>query len=261
MPVNAELYAYLNRDPLKHLVHLKYLHLYPQTVQGQFFSSDDGEGVLLSYPSQTVMWDVALYPGSTDVLLPSASTPTAADNLLAYVREHFSADTPMVFKFSDVLTRDIFVEAFDLQFANRYLSYTSDQPFEWPELVTRATDLQDDCAELFIRNGYTRDELEKYFADGAVSYRIDQRGILVCACLIYRNYDTIWEIGGVHTVESARRQGVAQQVVKAALHDLILHGRIPRYQASATNISSIKLAESLGMRVCLNFEHYTTPSR
>jgi hypothetical protein len=37
---------------------------------------------------------------------------------------------------------------------------------------------------------------------------------------------------------------------------LLEQGKIPRYQVDETNIASVRLAESVGLRPCLRFEHY-----
>jgi ribosomal protein S18 acetylase RimI-like enzyme len=68
----------------------------------------------------------------------------------------------------------------------------------------------------------------------------------------------VWEIGGVHTIPSARRRGLARRVVQTALATLLATGRTPRYQVEATNTASIQLAEALDLAVCLRFEHYTS---
>jgi predicted GNAT family acetyltransferase len=47
------------------------------------------------------------------------------------------------------------------------------------------------------------------------------------AGFVFRNFESVWEIGGVFTHPEFRRHGLARQVVAAALSYLIEHGQIP----------------------------------
>ncbi len=78
----------------------------------------------------------------------------------------------------------------------------------------------------------------------------------LATCFTFRNYETIWEIGGVYTHPSHRRQGLACQVVETALHSVLSRGYIPRYQVRETNLASMQLAETLGLQAFVTTEHF-----
>jgi GNAT superfamily N-acetyltransferase len=259
MDTQRQIQAYLNTDRLKYLVHLKFLHLYHACIAQHYIQVDDGAAVLLSYRTQDIFWDAKLYPFADFVLMPTATTPAAAAALLTYVRQDFPPQPPLVIKFCDEITKAAFAANYALQFADAYISYTArtDAVFPLPPQVVVANHLSEDCAALYLLNGFNRNELAKYFTNGATCFTIYEADQVVCTCLVYQNFDNIWEIGGVHTVELARRRGYAKLVVQAALHTLLAQGRIPRYLVSAMNTPSIQLAECLGMQPCLRFEHYT----
>lgn len=246
--------TYLLTDPLKHLVHLKYLHHY-----GEMLTCHHVEGgVLLSYPTQSVFWDAQTYPTSQHIILLTASNPTAASLLLDYVLDHYPLDAPLVIKFGDDWLKTTFARAFRLDFQRALLSYTSPPNTYFnpaPDVTISATP-DPRCVDLYVTNGYTRDELAGYFAAGAQSYTIYADDEPICTCIAYPNYENIWEIAALNTVAHARRQGHARRVVQSALHTLTNQGKTPRYAVLETNTASIQLAESLGLVRFMRFQHY-----
>lgn len=253
--------AFLESNRLRHLVHLKYLYLYDHDLD-TFYSEQGAEvGVLLSHPIRLLAWDQGLYPDVDRVYLPVASGQVAAQALVSHALSHFNGSSKWLFKFCDSLTRDVFARSFSLQYARTLISFTTGKfqasESEWAQVVV--SDQPDESRiALYRKNRYTQAEVEHYFADGARSFTIYEQGQAVCSCLAYRNFDTVWEIGALHTLESARRKGYARQVVSAALAQVLADGRIPRYVAETDNTASIRLAESLGMQPCLHLEHYLT---
>lgn len=249
---------YLLADPLKHLVHLKYLHLYGDILTCHYVEHANGAGVLLSYPTQEVFWDVQAYPTSQSILLLTASDPIAAEMLLNTVEENYPADARLVFKFTDTFFKDVFARAFELDFQRAMSSFTAppNAHFAPDAEVVIAQTPDPRCVDLYVKNGYSREEIDSYFADGALSFALYENGEPVCVCMAYANYENIWEIGGLNTVEHARRKGHARRVVQTALYTLAEHGKIPRYAVLDTNTASIQLAESLGLQPFLRLEHY-----
>ena len=248
----------MNTDRLKHLTHLKYLNLHSDIVD-QYYVAQDGQiGILLSYRTDAVSWDQSLYPDSYAVLLPTASDQDCAEQVFDYVRENLLIGKPLVIKFCDRLTKSVFLQHMPLRYADAYLSYTAGDNvvFDLPDQVVITTQLTDSCATLYMANGYDRKALETYFAQGAISFVINEGASPVATCMAYHNFDTIWEIAGVRTIDSARQKGYGRLVVQAALHTLLKQGKAPRYIVSANNLPSIRLAERLGLRQCLSFEHF-----
>lgn len=260
MSIREKALAYLRTNPLRHLVHLKYLNLYAETVELHYVESGASVGVLLSHPTEAITWDIAAYPQTQQVFLPAASDEKAAALLVEKVNHLVTSTKECVFKFCDPMTTAVFGRAFPMRFMKALLSYTTAQmqPDWTDDGVTVTSALDDACLPLYLTNGYTGAELCNLFDGGALSLPIYEADRPVCTCLTYPNSDTIWEIGGVHTILQARRRGLGRRVVAAALRTLLEQGRIPRYQVEETNLASVKLAESLGLTFCLRFEHYTS---
>jgi GNAT superfamily N-acetyltransferase len=249
--------TFLKTKPLQHLVHLKFLHLYGDHLECWCVNEGADTGVLLNYPPELVSWDSSAYSVASRVFMPAASNVAMAQKLCEAVIAQTN-DYPIVCKFCDTNTRQVFAQAFHLQPTQTVISYTTsllNVPAATDDVVI-SHQLDERNLKLYLENGYSVDELKKYFAEGAMAFTLYEQDEPLCSCMIYQNFGDVWEIGGLNTVERARRKGYARQVVNAALKEILNRGWIPRYQAQETNLASLRLAESLGMTVCLRFEHY-----
>jgi len=254
----SKIVGFLSIDPFRHLMHLKYLRLYADSMQYHYFEEEGAIGVLLRYPTRAVSWDTSYYPHTNDVLLPVASNDSATRLVAHYARECVPAISPLVIKFCEAETKAAFGDLFVLEPTKVFVSYSTDH------LISATSDanvmvsqiLDEQCAALYIKNGYSQSELAKHFEDGAISFTLYEQHEPVCTCFVFRNFGAVWEIGGVHTVEQARRKGYARQVVQKAVNTLVEAGRIPRYQTDATNTPSVQLAEAIGLSHSLRLEHY-----
>jgi ribosomal protein S18 acetylase RimI-like enzyme len=181
--------------------------------------------------------------------------PAAA--ALAQAAGALASGRPFICKTCDPLTRAVFGQQFDLQPARAFVSYTAarvlDAPPD-PDVVISAT-LDPRCAALATRTPYSPAELAYYLADGGLTFTLFEEDATVCMCLIYRNFEDIWEIAGLHTLPQARRHGYARRVVLAALAAIQARGGTPRYVIERTNTASMRLAESLGLTAFLTVEH------
>ncbi len=253
-----EVFAYLNADPLRHLPHLKFLHIYPDAMTCHYVEVEQAQGVLVAYDTHALPWDRIAYPQAKQVFMPATSSPAVANVLLAHILAQFPTAFPAVFKFCDDVTRDIFMAALPLRLMRTLVSYTGQrvESLSDDSSIVIRQELDADLQALFAENGYTSDDLALYFADGAFALALYEQAKPVSVCFIYRNYEKIWEIAGVYTCEDARRKGCGRRVVQKALHTILTRGLTPRYQAEATNLASLGLAESLGLTPCLRFEHY-----
>src|SRR5260221_5641516 len=71
-------FAFLRADPLRYLMHLKYLRLHPDGVACRYVERNGAAGVLLCYRPALMTWDQQAYPGAEWIILPAAeSTPPA----------------------------------------------------------------------------------------------------------------------------------------------------------------------------------------
>ncbi len=251
--------TFFHTNPLKYLVHLKYMHLYGDSIACTFMEQDDKVAVMLRYPSGRVVWDATAYPTTEQVLLPVANDAEMARLLLTNMRQEGLFERSQAIKFSDAETEAIFKAAIPLQFARSLTSYTSAAGVRFephPQVVVEHQPNEAHMAA-FIDNGYSAEEIAADFAKGAVLFSLyddDQR--LLSSCMTYQNFDDLWEVAGVHTADSARRKGYARRVVQTALAHVLEMGRIPRYHVEDVNTASHQLARGLGLIPCLHFRHY-----
>jgi len=255
-------YAFLRADPLRYLMPLKYLHLYPDGVACRYLERDGAAGVLLSYPPNLINWDQQAYPNAAVICLPVAAGETASV-ALALAAGALAAEQPFICKTCDPLTRAAFAQQFVLQPMRAFVSYTAPRVMDVPpdpEVVIAAV-LDPRCAALAARTPYAPAELAHYLADGGLTFTLFEQDEAVCMCLIYRNVDDIWEIAALHTLEAARRRGYARRVVLAALAAIQARGGTPRYVIERSNTVSTRLAESLGLTAFLTVEHDRAQAR
>jgi RimJ/RimL family protein N-acetyltransferase len=259
MTTQQQIKTFLETNRLRYLPLLKFLHYYSDDLNC-FYSEHDGEiGMLLSHPISLIAWDQSIYPEVDHILMPVATGRTAARQLIEHSLSLIDTQRPNLFKFCDTATRNTFSRVLPLRLVRIMISFTTSDfeasPAAWEQVVVSGRP-DDSGVYLYLQNRYTLEELERYFADGALSFTIYEGGQAVCSCLAYRNFDDVWEIGALHTLENARRKGYARQVVSAALARVLADGHIPRYVVEGHNTASLRLAESLGLQPCLTFEHY-----
>lgn len=250
----AQAVQFFQRDPFRFIVPLKYLHHYE--AQTRALSLE--EGALLMLPTVASPWDSNSYPQIPAMILPGALGEPGAQCLAELA--HTQVSGPTVFKFSEQHSKAAFCAAFDLRQMRTFYTYTGgpgEVLGESPEVQNSARVTGAQC-DLYQRNGYDREEIEQLFARGARNFTLYEGGLPASSCFIYQNYGVVWEIAGVHTRDSARGRGYARRVVIAALRYLLRQGLTPRYQVEAQNFASIRLAESLGLRRVLQFEHWVT---
>lgn len=117
--------AFFRTNPLKYLVHLKYMHLYGNSVTCTLTKQDDQWAVLLRYPSGRVVWDATAYPATEQVLMPAASNDAMAVVLLRQMQDNGLLDRSQVIKFCAPETEAVFKQALPLTFARSLTSYTN----------------------------------------------------------------------------------------------------------------------------------------
>ena len=245
--------AYLKTDALKHIVHLKMIEAYAEHITCRYERRGAQEGALLLIPTRVIPFDAKTYPSSEFVVLLAASDRGSVGRLV----RHIPQQRPLVFKLVDAVTKDVVLQAFPSQRMAAYVSYTTrEQRFSLhPSVVTSAA-LDERTLACYQANGYTPGEMEGFFKQGALSFTIYVGAQPLSTCFTFKNYDKIWEIGGVYTAPAQRRKGLARLVVEAALCAVLSRGYIPRYQVAETNAPSIRLAETLGLTKFVVAEHY-----
>jgi len=250
-----EVAAYLLRNALKHIVHLKALSAYSQHIRSYYFSHGSSAGVLFLYPSSVTTYESVKYPETQYVVLISSDSPSITERML----DHIPTDCTFVLKVMNREDKYIVERKFSLKRVTSFLSYTHSAEFKFlsSERVTVSEKLDEELLPFYRENGYEREEVEGYFkSSSANSFSIYEGDEPVSACMAYQNYGEIWEICGLYTISRARRMGYARDIVESALNRLLANGYTPRYQMDEKNIASKMLAESLGLTHFLTTEHY-----
>ncbi len=252
---------FLRRNPLRNIVLLKMLTAHPHAVQSYYHQVGDNAGVLLLLPTHAFAYDRQTYPTAQQVVILTATAPSVVRALLPAI----PIGCTLIFKLMDDNVRRVIAEHFALERVRAFVSFTAvgdDKNLfrPWPEVVIRKT-VDQRCYPLFTTQGLADDEVAHHFADGkAHSFTLykgnDPTREPIAACLTYQNFEQVYEIGGVFTIDGERRKGHARRLVETALHTLLHNGCIPRYNVHEANRPSIHLAESLGLQPFVVVEHW-----
>ncbi|MBI5305030.1 MAG: GNAT family N-acetyltransferase [Chloroflexi bacterium] len=253
MEYHHEVVAFLKSNALKHIVHLKMIDAYAEQMICHYAQHDAEQGVLMLLPTLANPFDAKTYPQSEFVVLIAASNQDCVQRLVT----HIPRNQNLIFKLVDDMTRQVVINEFPSTRMTAFISYTTDtrRLRSHPQVIASQVLDQRTCA-CYRENGYTSEEMERFFEQGARSFTIFERDEPISTCFIFRNFENIWEIGGVYTVPSRRRQGFARPVVETALAHVLACGYAPRYQVRETNIASIRLAETLGLEKFVVTEHF-----
>jgi ribosomal protein S18 acetylase RimI-like enzyme len=260
-PSRAHALTLLERDPLRHIVGLKMLHHVGTAADVSLREDDAGWALLITFPSSAFEYDAKNYGHDTRIaVLKGTSEPSQLD-LLEALDAREARHTVLKTQNSKVARRAR--ERFDARPVAAFVSFTadghaaphSDAPPNTRFEASTSTALTPTLVTLFERNGYTRAELERYFAAGSRWFSLEQNSTLAAACFVFQNFGRVWEIAGVHTDPGHRRRGLGARVVEAALRHLLAARALPRYQTAATNEASLALARSIGLVEFLRIEH------
>ena len=253
--MNPNLLNFLEKDVLKNIVLLKMLHSYGDQIETHFQQVDGSSAVLLLLPTHAFYYDAHTYPQTKFVVLFSTDNLSANLGLLDAIPQ----DCNLVFKLMDADVKQSVASRFPLRRVTSFLSYTSlpDMDFALDPEVVVSEQADADCLPIFDAQGHPTATVQKQFANGeAINFVLKRAGQPISACFTYRNYEPVWEIGGVWSDPQARRSGFARRVVASALATLARQNRIPRYQVHEANLPSIHLAEALGLTRFVTLEHF-----
>ncbi|WP_405113398.1 GNAT family N-acetyltransferase [Paenibacillus sp. FSL K6-1217] len=244
----------LRRNPLKNVTLLKMLTAYHAQIDSVLIEQQEEWGVLLLMPAATFAYDHRTYPEADTVVLMDYSSPEVFPALLKLLPK----DAKLVFKLQEDAYRQALEPYFTLRRVRSLYSYSSaeGQRFSADEACVVSETIDERLLPLWMANDYSLEEITQYFADGAFAVSLFEGDTPLSTCMVYRNEERIWEIGGVHTAEAARQRGLAQRVVRTAVYHTLQRGYIPRYQVLENNFASIRLAESIGLTRAVTLEHW-----
>ena len=248
---------YLKSDLLKHLATLKYLTIYRDVADVSLLEEDARWAVSVVIPTNVLTYDSATYPkakkavfvnGTSDKLKHALLDALPEDNYILRLNEEMGL--------LDLKSR------FNVVKGNTFVSYSCSTIDDAADhAVTANAVLTNAALDIITRNDYTKSEVRKYFAGGALWFGLTIDNAIKSVCFIYPNYGHIWEIAGVHTLEPERNQGYGRVVVGSALKYMIDRSFTPRYAADERETASAKLARSLNMKPFLKIEHFLLNQR
>ncbi len=249
----AKAMEHLQGDVLKNLSTLKYLTLYREYGEVCVTEDDWDWAVLARFSTAVLSYNTATYPTARQALFLNGTAKAMKHELLAGLKlDHY------LLRLNEDLDLFRYQEKYRITPGRTFISYTglSSRTGSGQDGITPQARLTPEAVTFFGRNGYTPDDLEKYFRQGALWFGQSFDDKLVSSCFVFPNYDGVWEIAGLHTIEEARRHGYAAAVVQAALEYLLGKGLTPRYEAEENNTASLDLARSLKMKEFLTIRHF-----
>jgi GNAT superfamily N-acetyltransferase len=243
----------LAHDPLRHIVLLKQLQAYPEHVKVHRVCGAEGAATLVSLDTSTSPYDRQAYPRAAVAAFVSSDHP----ELTALLVSHLPRGVGIVFKLSSEADLAPVESQFSVTRRTAFVSFTSAGGVEPAPGVEITSAPGDTAFQMFETQGHDRAWLIPLLRSGKAFACVAKRGgDAASACLAYENYGAVWEVGGVVTAPSHRRQGLGTLVVRTALAELAGRRLAPRYQVEEHNAASIALARSVGLVPFLTIVHY-----
>lgn len=236
---------YLNRDRLRSISLLKYLQAFPADTRLFHTQGAEGEAVMLLLVAAVSDYDRHAYPGVRHVCFIASDHADLTLRLVAQV----PADGPCVFKLPTPADETAVAQRFRLRRTTAFHSFRlADEP-GWTAATALVRCQPSEAGwALFNERGYGRDWLLPLLDSGrAFVVEAPEEGIGLSVCFAFENSPGLWEIGGLVTHASARRQGLARRVVQAAFLEVARRGLVTRYVVEETNTASLALARSLDL--------------
>lgn len=205
---------YLKTDSFKHLSTLKYLSLYRDKLTISLLEESHNWAVLVTIPTEILSYDTATYPDANKAIFINGTSESLKYRLL---------DTLPKSNYILRLNEDINISGlknrFRIKNGNSFVSYSCSvfEDYTANSIVPGNTHITDEVANIIMNNGYSEEEIKKYFDNGAAWFGIEVNNKIRSVCFVYQNYNRIWEIAGVHTLETDRNKGYARIAVTSAL--------------------------------------------
>lgn len=246
--------AFLERDPLRHIMLLKYWQAYAASAELHTIEAGGRIGVRLLIPAIDSPYDRKTYPQADYVAFVRAEEQVLAEALIGGLRR----DRAIIFKLVDALDIAALQKLMPVVRQTAFVTYGWQRPVGWQRHDDVAIERRPPAAALpfYAAQGYDADEVTLYAQRFCGRFYSCGADPMLGACFSFENYRNIHEIGGLHTLPAARRRGVARRLVETALATLADAGLQPRYQAHENNAASIALAEGLGLVRRVTAEHW-----
>jgi GNAT superfamily N-acetyltransferase len=256
----GEVIELLRSDPLRHIDTLKVLSAYPNAAQLRLSREGSAWALSAVCPVSAFAGDQRAYPGAEFVVLVDGNSAWLMRQLLPDLPK-----TELVLKTADATLAGDAVALYRGRSLRVLLSFTGEEscPGGNDRLAAPTTGdtLDQELAEVLSSFGNDLKYLDRCFRQGARWFAFRGAGKVHSGCVVYQNFESIWEIAGVFTQPKWRRQGLGRRVVAAAVQYLRTEQRRPRYQVDAQNLPSIELARGLGLVPFLRVEHVLVPAQ
>ena len=243
----------LRAAPLQHVVTLKMLHLLGSSMRFHLLEGPSGWALMSLFSAGAFEYDRQTYPDRELVVLIDGTSAAAKLEIIGKL-----PNTRIVVKTSDNAAGALLRASRSARVIRTFLSFTSPENLAQQSKaagISEGSNLKPEIALMLAQNGYLDSELSRHFADGARWFAIQRNGRTCSAGFVFRNFESVWEIGGIYTEPEFRRQGFGRMIVAAALSELLGTGRIPRYQVRSDNEPSINLATASGLVEFLRMDH------
>lgn len=244
----------LEREPLRNIVLLKHLEAYPDHTTVHRVERDSGAATMVLLEVAASAYDARTYPDARYAALITSDGADLTRELIRAVPQREG----VVFKLSSDTDRDVIGSVFPrMQRTTAVLSFTGGPGFTRDSDVRTTTTPSDAVFDYFESQKHGRSWLEPLLQSARAFVCVlgpDEQPYAVC--FAFENYRKIWEIGGVYTPPESRGRGYAARVVRTAMAELGTRRLSPRYQVHDDNIPSIRLAESIGLKLFLETTHF-----
>lgn len=247
---------YLNRDRLRTISLLKYLHAFPDDMRLLHVGGRQGEAVMLLLPTAVSDYDSHTYPTACHVCFIVSDHPDLTLRLMA----HLPTQGGFVFKLSTPADETVLAQRFRLRRTTAFHSFQAAEAPSWTQAISLVRTHPSEAGwALFEERGYTRQWLMPLLDVGqAFVVEAPDEGSCQSVCFAFENSPGLWEIGGLATHPLARRQGLARQIVQAAFYEVERRGFVARYVVEETNTASLALARSIGLRAFQCLTHFVS---
>ena len=232
---------------------LKYLTAYKEYGRVKVAGEKGGWAVFSSFPTSILSYDSKVYTNARTAVFVNGTSEKHIQQLF----EELPEDS-YVLRLNAPMDLKPLERRFKVARGYAYNSYTCAVLPEKapPVILPPLSELTEEAIHLFEMNDHSRENLEKYFKNGARWFGYSEDGKIKSLCFTHEDYGRFREIGGVRTLETERRKGYAYIVVYSALKYLLENKLAPRYVTEENNENSILLAKSLGMKRFLRIEHF-----
>lgn len=176
---------------------------YHSQIDSTLIEQQDQWGVLLMMPAVTFPYDHRTYPEADTVVLMDYSSPEVFPALLKLLPR----DARLVFKLQEDAYRQALEPYFTLHKVRSLYSYSTaeGQTFSADGACIVSEAMDERLLPLWMENDYSQGEISQYFQEGAFSVSLFEGDMPISTCMVFRNEESVWEIGAVHTFAAARK--------------------------------------------------------